>query len=104
MELSFKAGSVIESDIAIPKNTMFVCLKCHKSGWLKNIQKEYVFQPESLKGEIDLTLNIIGSYKDYENLWRPYLIGDIIGLAYVIAKNSNVISKISGISKKNNLT
>ena len=36
---SFKAGSVIENDVEIPKYMNFVCSKCHISGSLKEIQK-----------------------------------------------------------------
>ena len=43
-----------------------------------------------------------GNYKDYENLWRPYLIDDVLGLAYDIAKHGNSIQKITGASYKKN--
>ena len=57
-----------------------------------------------MKGEINHELINIGNYKDYENSWRPYLIDDVIGLAYVIAKHGNSIQKITGVSYKNSLT
>ena len=56
-ELSFKAGSVIVDEKELPKYMKFVCSKCHISGSLKRIQKEYNIQPDLMKGEInhDLT-------------------------------------------------
>ena len=46
INLNFKAQSVIEDDKKIPKNMKFVCSKCHISGPLCNIQKEYNIQPD----------------------------------------------------------
>ena len=57
-----------------------------------------------MKGEINHDSTNIGKNKDYENLWRPYLIDDALGLAYVIAKHGNSIQKTTGVSKKNSLT
>ena len=102
--LSFKAGSVIENDRENPKYMKFVCSKCHLSGSFKSIQKEYNIQPGLMKGEINHDLINIGNYKDYENLWRPYLIDCVLGLAYVIAKHGNSIQKITGVSYKKSLT
>ena len=82
----------------------FVCSKCHISGSLRSIQKEYNIQPDIIKGEINHDLFNIGIYKDYEILWRPYLIDDVPRLAYVIAKHGNRIQKITGVSYKNSLT
>ena len=93
-KLSFKAGSVIEHDREVPGYMKSVCLKCHISGSLKRIQKEYEPQPDSVKGEINHDLINIANYKDYENLWRPYLKEDVLGLAYGIAKHGNSIQKI----------
>ena len=57
-----------------------------------------------MKGEIDHDLINISNYRDYENLCRPYLIDDVLGLAYVVAKHGNSIQKITGVSYKNSLT
>ena len=38
------------------------------------------------------------------NLWRPYLIDDVLGLPYVLAKHGTSIQKITGVSYKNSLT
>ena len=104
IKLSFKAGSVTENDREFPTYMKFVCSKCHISGSLKGIQKEYNIKPDLMKGEIDHDLINIGNYKKYENLWRPYLIDDVLGLAYVVAKHGNSIQKITGVSYKNSLT
>ena len=103
-KLSFKRGSVYEDDKEIPKHMKFVCSKCHIAGSLKSIQKEYNIQPDLMKSEIDHDLINIGKYKSYENLWRPYLIDDILGLAYVFDRHGERIQKITGVSYKNALT
>ena len=104
IKLGCKAGSVIEDDKKIPKYMKFVCSQCHISGSLKSIHKEYTIQPDLMKGEVNHDLINIVNYKDYENLWRPYLIDDVLGLAYVVAKHAKSIQKITGVSYKNSLT
>ena len=86
-KLSFKAGSVYEDDREVPKYTKFVCLKCHISGSLKDIQKEYNIQPQLLKGETARDSITLSNYKKLENQWKPYLIDGVLGLAYVISKH-----------------
>ena len=81
----------------------FVCSKCHKSGSLKSVQKEHNIQPDLMKGEISRDLINIDKYKDYEDLWRPYLVDDVLGLACFIAKQGNSIQKITRVSFKNSL-
>ena len=74
----------------------FACSKCHISGSLKSIQKEYNIQPDLMKSEINHDLVNIDNYKDCENLWRAYLIDDVLGLSYVVAKHGNSIQKSLG--------
>ena len=81
-----------------------VCSICHISGSLKSIQKAYNIQPDLTKAEINHDLIKIRIYKDYENLWRPYLIDDVVGLAYLIAKHGNSIQIITGVSYENSLS
>ena len=56
-----------------------------------------------MTGEINQDLINIGNYKDYENVWRPYFIDDVLGLAYLIAKHGNSIQKLTGVSYENSL-
>ena len=65
IKLSFKAGYYIEDGKEDPKYMKFVCSKCHLSGSLKSIQKEYNIQPDLMEDEIDHGLINIGIYKDY---------------------------------------
>ena len=102
--LGLKAGSVIDDGREIPKYMKFVCSKCHISGLLKSIQKENNIQPDLRKGEIDHDLINIGNYEKYENLWRPYLLDDVLGIAYVVAKHGTGIQKTSCVPCKNSLT
>ena len=81
-----------------------VCPKCHISRSIKNIRREYNIQPEFFEGEIDHNLINIDIYKDYEKLWRHYLVDDLLGLPYVVARHGYIIQKITGVSYKNSLT
>ena len=94
----------MEDDKEITKYMKFVCSMCHISGSLNSIQKEYNIQTDSMKGEIDHDLINFVNSEDYKNLWRPYLIDDVLTLAYVVVKHGNSIQKITGVSYKNSLT
>ena len=83
---------------------IFVCSRCHISGSLNNIQKEYNIQTETKKGKFSQELVFIGGYEDFENLWRPYLADYVLGLAYVVARRGNDIQNITGVLNKNSLT
>ena len=84
----------------------FVCSKVHISGSLKQIQKkiQHSIKPQLIKGEIDHNLITLSNYKELEKIWTPYLIGDVLRLAAVVAKHDNKIEKITGVSFKNSLT
>ena len=105
LKVSFRARSVYdENNREIPQYMKFVCSKVHISGSLKKIQKECNIQPQLLKSEIDHNLVNLHNYKELEHIWRPYLVGDVLGLAALIAKHGNKIQKITGVSFKNSLT
>ena len=57
-----------------------------------------------IKGETNHDFFNIGTYKDNENLRRPYLVDDVLGLACDVAEHSHNSQKISGVSFKNSLT
>ena len=71
---------------------------------MKDVQEEYNIQPQLLKGKIAHDLITLSNYKEHESLWKPYLIDDVLGLAYVVSKHGNSIQKITGVSYKNSLT
>ena len=102
--MSFRAGSVWENDREVPKYMKFVCSKCHISVSLKDIQKEYNIYPHLLKGKIAPGLITLSKYKKHDSLWKPFLIDDVLGLAYVLSKHGTLIQKIPGVSYKNSLT
>ena len=105
LKVSFKVGSVCDDDNReIPQYMKFVCSKVHLSGSLKKIQKEYRIQPQLLKSEMEHNDISLSNYKEKEQLWKPYLVNDVLGLAAVIAKHGNNIQKITGVSFKNSLT
>ena len=63
IKLSSRAGSLWEDDRETPKYAKFVCSKCHISGSLKEIRKEYNIQPQLLKREIEHDLITLSKYK-----------------------------------------
>ena len=71
IKLRFKAGSVFEDDREIPKYLKIVCSKCHISGSLKSIRKDYNIQPHLLKSEIEHDLITLSNYKQNENQRKP---------------------------------
>ena len=48
--------------------------------------------------------NILSNYKEKEQIWKPYLVNDVLGLAALIAKHGIIIQKITGVSFKKSLT
>ena len=60
-KLGFKAGYYIEDDKEDPKYMKFLCSKCHLSGSLESIQKEYIIQPHLMKDEINDGLITFGT-------------------------------------------
>ena len=101
--MSFGVGSLWEDDREIPKNMKFVFSKCHITGSLEDIQKEYNIQPQLLQGEIAHDLITLSNYKEFESLWKPSLIDGVLGLAYVVSKHGNSIRKTRGEPYENSL-
>ena len=93
MQLSSKVVIVFDEGRELPKYVKFVCSKFHISGSIKTIQKEYIIQPTLLKGEMEHDLITLSNYKQHENQWKPYLIDDVLGLAYGISKHGNDVQK-----------
>ena len=102
--MSFRAGSVWEDDKETPNYVKIVCSKCHTTGSLKDIEKEYNIQPQLLLGEIAHDSITLSNYKERGKLWKLFLVDDVLGLAYVVSKHGNSIQKITGVSYKNSLT
>ena len=71
---------------------------------VKNNSKKYNLQPQILKGGYEHALISLLIYKQNKSQWKPYLLDDVLGLAYVISKHSNCVQKGTGVSYKNPLT
>ena len=65
IKLSFKASSVIENVVEIPKYNKFLCSKCHIAASLKEIQKEYKTESNLMKRETDHDVNTLSNYRDH---------------------------------------
>ena len=46
----------------------------------------------------------LSSYKERESLWKPCLVDDFLGLAFVISKHGNAVQNMTGVSRKDSLT
>ena len=57
-----------------------------------------------MKRAVAHDLITLSNHKKDESLWKPCLIDDDLGPAYVVSKHGNSIQKMTGISYKNSLT
>ena len=61
-------------------------------------------QPELLKGEIEHSIISKNNFADLTHIWEPYLISDVLCLAFIYARHSMETEKISGFGIKDCLT
>ena len=102
--LSFRCGVKIVNAVEVPQYIKFTCSKSHIKGSLEKIGKEYGLQPELLKGEIERSDNIKNIFAELKHIWEPYLKLDVLCLAYIYARHSMEMQKMSGFGIKDCLT
>ena len=104
ISLSFRCGVKIVNTCEVPQCVKFTCSKSHIKGSLKKIGKEYELQPELLKGEIDHSTINKNNFVELKHTWEPYLISDVLCLAFIYARHSMEMQNMSGFGIKDCLT
>ena len=104
ISLSFRGGVKIVNTCEVPQYVKFTCSKSHIKGSLNKIGKEYGLQPELLKGEIEHSVNNKNNFAELKHIWEPYLVSDVLCLAFIYARHSMEMQKMSGFGIKDCLT
>ena len=104
ISLSFRCGVKIVNTCEVPQYVKFTCTKSHIKGSLEKIGKEYGLQPELLKGEMDHSLINKNNFAELRHIWQPYLISDVLCLAFIYARHSMEMQKMTGFGIKDCLT
>ena len=104
ISLSFRCGVKIVNTCEVPQYVKFTCSKSHIKGSLEKIGKEYNLQPELLKGEMDHSIINKNNFAELRHIWEPYLISDVLCLAFIYARHSMEMQKMSGFGIKDCLT
>ena len=104
ISLSFRCGFKIVNTDEVPRNIKFTCSKSHIKGSLEKIGREYGLQPELLKGEIEHSIINKNNFAELRHIWEPYLISDVLCLAFIYARRSMEMQKMSGFGIKDCLT
>ena len=104
ISLSFRCGFKIVNTVEVPQYVKFTCSKSHIKGSLEKIGREYGLQPELLKGEIEHSIINKNNFVKLRHIWEPYLISDVLCLAFIYARHSMEMQKMTGFGIKDCLT
>ena len=104
ISLSFRGGVKIVKKCEVPQYVKFTCSKAHIKGSLNKIGKEYRLQPDLLKGEIEHSVINKNNFAELGHIWEPYLISDVLCLAFIYARHSMEMQKMTGFGIKDCLT
>ena len=104
ISLSFRCGVKRVNTVEVPQYVKFTCSKFHIKGSLEKIGKEYSLQPELLKGEIEHSIINKNNFAELRHICEPYLISDVLCLAFIYARHSMEMQKMSGFGIKDCLT
>ena len=104
ISLSFRCGFKIVKTVEVPQYVKFTCSKSHIKGSLEKIGREYGLQSELLKGEIEHSVINKSYFTELRHFWEPYLKLDVICLAFIHARHSMEMQKMSGFGIKDCLT
>ena len=104
ISLSFRCGVKIVNTVEVPQYVKFTCSKSHIKGSLEKIGREYNLQPELLKAEIEHSVINKNNFVELRHIWEPYLISDVLCLAFIYARHSMEMQKMSGFGIKDCLT
>ena len=101
ISLSFRCGVKTVNTVEVPQYVKFTCSKSQIKGSLEKIGK---LQPELLKGEIEHSIINKNNFAVLKHIWEPYLISDVLCLAFIYATHSMEMQKMSGFGIKDCLT
>ena len=104
ISLSFRCGVKIVITCEVPQYVKFTCSKSHIKGSLNKMGKEYGLQPELLKGEIEHSVINENNFLELRHFWEPYLISDVLCLAFIYSRHSMEMQKMAGFGIKDCLT
>ena len=104
ISLSFRCGFKIVNTVEVPQYVKFTCSKSHIKGSLEKIGREYNLQLELLKGEIEHSVINKNNFVELRHIWEPYLISDVLCLAFIYARHSMEMQKMTGFGIKDCLT
>ena len=102
--LSFRCGFKIINTVQVPQYVKFTCSKSHIKGSLEKTGREYNLQPELLKGKIKHSVFHKNNFAELKHNWEPYLISDVLCSAFIYARHSMEMQKMSGFGIKDCLT
>ena len=104
ISLSFGSGVKIVNTCEVPQYVELTCTKSHIKGALEKIGREYGLQPELLKREIEHSVITETNFADLRHIWESYLRLDVLCLAFIYARHSMEMQKMSGFGVKDCLT
>ena len=88
----------------VPQYVKFTCSKSHIKRSLEKIGKKYGSQLELLKREIEHSVFSKSNFADLKHVREPYLKVDVLCLAFIYARHSVEMQKISAFGIKDCLT
>ena len=104
ISLSFHCGFKTVNTCEVPQYVKFTCSKSHIKRSLEKIGKEYNLQHELLKGEIEHSVINESNFTKLRHVWEPYLKLDVLCLAFIFARHSMEMQKMSRFGIKDCLT
>ena len=102
--LSFRCGVEIVNTCEVPQYIKFTCTKSHIKGSLEKIGREYGLQLELLEAEIEHSVFNLSNFAELRHNWEPYPKLHVLCLAFIYARHSMEIQKMSGFGIKDCLT
>ena len=104
ISLSFRCGVKIVNSVEGHQYEKFTCTKPHIKRSSEKIGKEYSLESEHLKGEIEHSVKNKCTCAGLSLIWDPYLCLDMFCLAFIYARHSMEMQKLSGFGIKDCLT
>ena len=104
VSLSFRCGFKIFNTCEVPQYFKFTCSKSHIKGFLEKIGREQNLEPELLKREIEHSVINKINFAELKHIWEPYLKLEVLCLAFIYARHSMEMQKMTCLGIKDCLT